>query len=95
MVMLRFRPRISRSPRKMAPPNTQNPPPKRKATEEPPSTPITTKKLKMSDDELSDLLEDQNKHCPSNLKIIPFPEKVSILMRANTILISLNYFSLR
>ncbi|KAB8304770.1 hypothetical protein EYC80_004119 [Monilinia laxa] len=65
----------------MAPPNTQNPqkqnPPKRKATEEPPTTPVTSKRVKMNEEELGEMLDSQNKQCP--IKIIPFPEKPAVI----------------
>lgn len=59
----------------MAPTNPQNPP-KRKATEEPPSTPIAPKKLKMNEEELTEFLDTMDKTNPANINIIPFPEKV-------------------
>ncbi|KAA8575694.1 hypothetical protein EYC84_004809 [Monilinia fructicola] len=73
--------RRATSPEDMAPPNTQNPqkqnPPKRKATEEPPTTPVTSKRVKMNEEELGEMLDSQNKQCP--IKIIPFPEKPAVI----------------
>lgn len=61
--------------------NSQNAP-KRKATEEPPSFPVSSKKIKMSETELTENLKKANAEHPANINIIPFPEKVSMLMRS-------------
>ncbi|KAF7953939.1 uncharacterized protein EAE97_001337 [Botrytis byssoidea] len=59
-------------------PNSQNAP-KRKATEELPSFPISSKKMKMSEAELTDNLKKTNAEHPANINIIPFPEKPAVI----------------
>lgn len=59
-------------------PNPQNPP-KRKATEEPPSTPVDSKRMKMNEAELSAHLKKMNTEHPANINIIPFPEKPAVI----------------
>lgn len=71
-------------------PNSQNAP-KRKATEEPPSFPVSSKKMKMSETELTDNLKKANAEHPANINIIPFPEKVSLLMRSIISFLSNNH----